>query len=133
VLLHVAAVDGRHGGRPARPRPDPTLPRQGLGFWRSAPGPGELRELAGERGQGEAGDGGGRRGLDSPDASEWTPSFDEGGSGLSRARERAEGLEGRGERGGGKGGGRRRWGLELYEDALGRFSSRNGAAVLGLG
>jgi hypothetical protein len=32
VLLHVAAVDGRHGGRPARARPAPTLPRQSLGF-----------------------------------------------------------------------------------------------------
>jgi hypothetical protein len=47
VLLHVAAVDGRHGERPARARPAPTLPRQGLGFWRSAPE--GLRELAEER------------------------------------------------------------------------------------
>jgi hypothetical protein len=37
VLLHVAAVDGRHGGRPTGRRPAPTLPRQGLGSWRSEP------------------------------------------------------------------------------------------------
>lgn len=45
MLLHVAAVDGRHGWRPAGPRPAPTLPRQGLGFWRSTEGP-----RAGKRG-----------------------------------------------------------------------------------
>lgn len=67
VLLHVAAVDGRHGGRPARARRVPTLPRQGLGFWRSAPG--GLRELAEERrAERRSAGGDGRRGLGSPDA-----------------------------------------------------------------
>jgi hypothetical protein len=95
-------------GAPGRPCAAPTLPpRQGLGFWRSGAGR-ALRELAGKRRRWEA-----RRGLDSPPTRMGSPSF--GGEerrwcGISRARERDEGLEGEGEEEtGGDGGRRGRW------------------------
>lgn len=83
VLLHVAAVDGRHGGR-VRPQP---YRARALGFWRSAPG--GLLELPEER-----------RVLQRSAEGEGSVATTRMGSpvlgrrrGLSRARDRAEGLE----------------------------------------
>jgi hypothetical protein len=98
VLLHVAAVDGRHGWRPTGRRPAPTLPRPGLGFWRS--GPGGLREPPQRRGR--------RRMWEkrAPFPRRERSSLFWNGGVERGARERAEGLEGRGREGDG---GRRGW------------------------
>lgn len=85
MLLHVAAVDGRHGGRPARARPAPTLPRQGLGFWRSAP---EERAASWRRSGGPNGGvrGRWREALARFPGREWLPRVGKEEEGLSRSR-----------------------------------------------
>jgi hypothetical protein len=92
VLLHVAAVDGRHGWRPTGRRPAPTLPRPRLGFWRSRPA--GLREPPAPRRRGR------RRMWDKRapfPRRERSSLFWNGGVERTGARERAEGLEGDGE------------------------------------
>jgi hypothetical protein len=111
VLLHVAAVDGRHGWRPTGRRPAPTLPRPGLGFWRS--GPGGLREPPQRRGR--------RRMWEkrAPFPRRERSSLFWNGGVERGARERAEGLEGRG--GEGKGTEEDEAGFVVIQGGEGRF------------
>jgi len=125
VLLHVASVDGRHGGRPARARPAPTLPRQGLGFWRSAPE--GLRELAEERRAERRSAGAVAGGAGSVPPTRMAPPC-WGGGGISLALASEPRVWGEGRDGDGLGGRRGRGASSLYEDPRsgrsmqGRFS-----------